>query len=607
MPKPTQAGTETLKKKIAALPRGPGVYLLKDANGRVLYVGKAQDLRTRVRSYLHPEQDTRASAPFLSAKVTDVDFIATSNEKEALILEDTQIKRHRPRYNVKLRDDKAYLCIRVDLDHEWPRLGMVRRIKRDGAVYFGPFSDAKAVRRTLRTLGNVFPLRLCSDRTLVTRDRPCLYYQLQRCCAPCVDLVEQAEYQRMVKGLLDVLRGKVSGLLRSLERQMAAASQAQQYERAASLRDQIEAVRRTTQAQHVMSADLRDRDVVGLQRRGEVAVAMVLHVREGRLISKRGYPMRTLLPDGAILERVLGQIYRAGRLVPPEVLLPAELEDPQAAVERLRELRGGAVRLRVPQRGAGRALLDLAEQNALSALEHAEGDERQRQALLQALGDRLALAAVTQRIECYDISNLQGAEMVGSRAVFQDGLPDKESYRRFKIRSVQGQDDFAALREVLQRRFATAEVAPDLIVVDGGAGQLSGALERIPDGVAVVGLAKARTLRGGKRLLERVYLPGRREPLELPPDAPETYLLARIRDEAHRFAITYHRKLRSRRAIRSQLDGIPGLGPKRRTALLRMFGSAGGVRAAGAEELRKVPLPEPVVQAILAWAEGKSE
>ncbi|MFB3067386.1 MAG: excinuclease ABC subunit UvrC, partial [Planctomycetota bacterium] len=484
MPKPTQAGTEALKKKIAALPRGPGVYLLKDANGRVLYVGKAGDLRTRVRSYLHPEQDTRASAPFLSAKVTDVDFIATSNEKEALILEDTQIKRHRPRYNVKLRDDKAYLCIRVDLDHEWPRLGMVRRIKRDGAVYFGPFSDAKAVRRTLRTLGNVFPLRLCSDRTLVTRDRPCLYHQLQRCCAPCVDLVEQAEYQRMVKGLLEVLRGKVSGLLRSLERQMAAASQAQQYERAASLRDQIEAVRRTTQAQHVMSADLRDRDIVGLQRRGEVAVAMVLHVREGRLISKRGYPMRTLLPDGAILERVLGQIYRAGRLVPPEVLLPAELEDPQAAVERLRELRGGAVRLRVPKRGAGRALLDLAERNALSALEHAEGDERQRQALLQALGDRLALAAVPQRIECYDISNLQGAEMVGSRAVFQDGLPDKESYRRFKIRSVQGQDDFAALREVLQRRFATAEVAPDLIIVDGGAGQRSGALERIPDGVA---------------------------------------------------------------------------------------------------------------------------
>jgi excinuclease ABC subunit C len=555
-----------------------------------------------VRSYLRPEGDTRALTPFLARAIADVDFISTGNEKEALLLENTLIKRHRPKYNVRLRDDKAYLCIRVDTKHAWPRLHMVRRFKRDGALYFGPYSSAKAVRRTIRTLGRLFPLRLCTDHTLESRDRPCLYHQLKRCCAPCVDLVEHDAYAAMVKGMIDLLKGRTGPVLKRLRAEMAEASAAQEYERAASLRDQIDALEQTTQAQQVATADLRSRDVIGLARRGEVATAAVLHVREGRLLSKRTASFRTILPDGAVLNRVLNAVYRPGRLLPPELLLPVEPEDAGHLAAAFAERRGGPVHFRIPQRGAGRKLLELATRNAEQAVRDAEGDAEQRERLLDALRDRLELPDAPRRIECYDISTIQGAQTVASRVVFTDALADKEAYRRFKIRSVSGQDDFASMREVLERRFARDDTRPDLVVIDGGAGQLGEALKVMPAGVPAVGLAKARTLAGGRKVPERVYLPGRSTSVPLPPDAPETYLLARIRDEAHRFAITYHRRLRSRSTLKSALDEIPGLGPKRRTALLRAFGSASGVKEAGAEELKAAGMPENVVQAILDWA-----
>ncbi|MHC4222725.1 MAG: excinuclease ABC subunit UvrC [Planctomycetota bacterium] len=593
-----------LRGRIDALPRSPGVYLLKDEKGKVIYVGKAHDLRVRVRSYLRPEGDGRVAAPFLIRRVQDVDFYVVGNDKEALLLENTLIKQHRPRYNVRLRDDKAYLCIRLDLKHAWPRIHMVRRFKRDGALYFGPYSSAKSVRRTIRTLGALYPLRLCSDRTLVSRERPCLYHQVKRCCAPCMPgYVDPPEYAGMVAGMMDLLKGRTGGVIRKLKEDMERASGKLEFERAASLRDQVEALERTTQAQRVASPDLKDRDVVGLARRGEVATVAVLHVREGRVLSKRSLSFKTILPDGAVLSRVLTTVYRPGRLVPPEVLLPTEPEDAEALEREFRKRRGGAVRMHVPRRGADRALLDLAGRNAQEAVRDAEGDETQRAALLKALRKRLQLDRDPTRIECYDISTIQGEQTVGSRVVFQEALADKDSYRRFKIRTVPGQDDFASMREVFERRFRTSdEPTPDLVVVDGGQGQLSEVLKALPEGIPAVALAKARTLPGGRRTLERVFLPGRRTPVALPPEAPETYLLARIRDEAHRFAIAYHRRLRNRSTLRSELDGIAGLGPKRRTRLLRAFGSAGKVRGASREDLRAAGMPENVVRAILEWA-----
>jgi excinuclease ABC subunit C len=600
-----EARPATLREKIERLPRSPGVYLFRDEEGKVAYVGKAGDLRGRVRAYLRPEGDGRLATPHLARRIHDLEFIVTSNEKEALLLENTLIKRHRPRYNVRLRDDKAYLCIRVDVRHAWPRLHMVRKFRRDGALYFGPFSSAKAVRRTIRTLGAAFPLRLCGDRVLETRDRPCLYHQLKRCSAPCVGLVAPEEYRRMVDGLVELLKGRAGDLLASLRARMGEAAQALEYERAAKLRDQIDALEETTQAQRVASPDLKDRDVVGLARQGEIATAAVLHVREGRLLSKRSLSFRTILPDGAVVARVLAAVYRPGRLVPPEILLPCEPEDGDALARELEERRGGPVRIHVPQRGALRELLDLAERNAQEAVREAEGDETQRALLLERLRERLSLDRPPARIECYDVSTIQGSETVGARVVFEQALPWKDGYRRFRVRTVAGQDDFAAMREVLARRFRKGDDVPDLVVIDGGAGQVDAVLDAVPQGVAVVGLAKARVLRG-ERKYERIYLPGRRTPLALPPDAPETYLLARIRDEAHRFAIEYHRRLRAKRTVRSELDEIAGLGPRRRTALLRAFGSASGVREAGAEELRAAGMPENVVSAILAWA-GEDE
>ncbi|MGQ0612487.1 MAG: excinuclease ABC subunit UvrC [Planctomycetaceae bacterium] len=599
-----EARLAALRERIEALPRAPGVYLLQDGQGRVVYVGKAVDLRARVRSYLRPEGDGRAAAPFLARRVAGVDFIATGNEKEALLLENTLIKRHRPRYNVRLRDDKAHLCIRVDTAHAWPRLHMVRRFRRDGAVYFGPFTDAKAVRRTIRTLGAVYPLRLCSDGVLASRSRPCLYYQLKRCGAPCVGYVRPEEYREHVEGMLELLRGRTGPLLETMERAMAEAAEARDYERAAAYRDRIEALRRTTQAQRVAGADLADRDAIGLARRGEVVAAAVLHLREGRLLSLRTHHFPSILPDGAILARLLETVYREGRFVPPEVLLPAEPEDAEALAGTLASRRGGPVRLLAPERGPARALVDLAEQNAIEAIAAAEGDAEQRETLLGKLQERLSLARLPRRIECFDISTIQGASTVGSRVVFLEGLPHKEGYRRFRIRTVPGQDDFASLREVLRRRFAKEEGVPDLVVVDGGGAQLAAVRAAVPAGVALVGLAKARTLEGGGRSPERIFLPDTVAPLALPMDAPETYLLARLRDEAHRFAVAYHRRLRSRSALKSELDAIPGLGPRRRTALLRRFGSARGVRGASRAELEAVPLPTPVVEAILDWAKS---
>ena len=597
----TDAGfSAELREKVAGLPTSPGVYLLKDAGGRVLYVGKAANLRSRVRSYLHAEAGTERPhlAPFLR-RWRDVQVITTQNVAEALVLENSFIKKERPAANVRLRDDKRYLCLRVDLAHEFPRITLVRRFRRDDAVYFGPYADAGALRHTLRALRELFPLRSCSDRTLATIAAPCLYFQLGRCSAPCHAHVTREQYADMVRDALQFLRGRKPEVLRSLRERMQRESEALRFESAARVRDQIEALERTLEPQGVAVPDDLDRDVVALARAGDTVIAEVLFIRDGAVVSARDVPLPGAAGDDpALLHAFLGQFYDEGKYVPTEILLPAIPEDADVVTEYLSLLRGAQVRLRVPERGVGRDLLDMARRNAEMNVQAHRRDRAAAQEALRALATRLELPAPPDVIECFDVSHLQGREVVASLVRFVEGRADRNGYRHFRIRELQTNDDFASMNEVLRRRYRPPSEGgvgehPDLIVVDGGRGQLTAALDALSTvgyhDAPVVGLAKARGDRSGVQRFERVFLPGRADPIVPPPDAPETLLLARIRDEAHRFAIQYHRKLRSKAAVDSALDRVEGVGEKWRRELLLRFGSVQGLREATLEDLLAVP------------------
>ncbi len=588
-----------LPDKVATLPTSSGVYLLKDASGRILYVGKASNLRSRVRSYL--ADDAAAERPHLAPflrRWRDVQVIETRGVAEALMLENSFIKKERPPANVKLRDDKRYLCVRIDLSHDFPRITMVRRFQKDGALYFGPYADAGALRQTLRALREIFPLRSCSDRTLTTIAAPCLYYQLGRCAAPCHAHIEKDAYGVLVQDAVAVLRGKKPELLRQLKDRMHRESDAMRFESAARVRDQIEALERTLERQSVVGADDADRDVVALSRAGDVTVAEVLFVRDGAVVSARDVPLPgAVAGDAEVLHSFLAQFYDEGKYVPTELLVPAMPENAELLEEVLSKLRGAKVRLRVPERGVGRELMELAQKNADLAAQSHRRDRLAAQEALAALAKRLELAAPPATMECFDISHLQGREVVASMVRFVDGRPDRASYRHFRIREVVANDDFASMNEVLRRRYRPGNEAmperPDLVVIDGGKGQLNAAREALaevgwPD-APVVSLAKARVGREGAGRFERVFRPGEGDPIVPPPDAPETLLLARLRDEAHRFAIQYHRKLRSKAAVDSALDTIEGVGDKWRRELLLRFGSVRGVREASVEELMTVP------------------
>lgn len=586
-----------LKARIADLPRSPGVYLLKDATGKILYVGKATDLRSRVRSYLGGA-DGRPALARLLRRWADVQVLTTSTVAEALVLENSLIKKERPPGNVQLRDDKRYLCVRVDLSHDFPRIRLVRRFRRDGALYFGPYANARALRQTLKALREIYPLRTCSDRTLETIAAPCLYYQLGRCAAPCHDHVDVAGYGELVEGALDFLRGRQGRVVADLRKRMLEESAALRFEAAARLRDRIEALERTLEKQSVVVPDQVDRDVVTIAREEGSTVGEVLFVRDGALVSARdvALPRASEEPLGRLLHQFLTLFYDRTKYVPTEILVPAEVQDAELVEDYLSDLRGARVRLRVPQRGFGRDLMDLAEKNARVAVRGHRRDQRAADEALVLLAARLDLPEPPRSIECFDVSHLSGREVVASLVRFTDGRPDKAGYRHFRIREQVTNDDFASMNEILRRRYrdgSETDQAPSLIVVDGGKGQLSSAVAALEsvgwDGPPLVALAKARSRRGGLMRFERVFRPGRPEPVVLPDGSPEMLLLARIRDEAHRFAIRYHRKLRSKAATESALDAIEGVGEAWRRRLLQRFGSVQGIREASLDELTSVP------------------
>jgi excinuclease ABC subunit C len=597
---------ESIEEKIKNAPRSTGVYLMKDRDGHVIYVGKAKDLRSRVRSYFGGA-DTRFMIPFLISRITDIEFIITETEKESLILENNLIKEHRPRYNVFLRDDKTYFNIRIDLKQPFPRYQLIRRTKSDGAKYFGPYPSGASAKETLRFLQPIFPLRTCRDQEMKSRRRPCLEYEIGRCLAPCVELVDTDKYHRLVKDSISFLEGRERRLLEELRKRMDAAAEELNFEEAAVLRDRVAAIEQTIEKQRIMSASALEQDVFGLYREGGMTQICALFIRQGKLIGKKIFSLIRIDGDSPdILSSLLTQYYDGGAYLPAEVLIPCAVEDAAVIAEWLSDRKGKHVSLAVPQRGQKRALLDIAVKNAEDAFrtgrlslheDHGEAAE--------ILFRRLKLRKVPRRIECFDISNIGGQYAVGSMVTFIDGNPWKQGYRRFRIKTVDGADDYGMLYEMLKRRYAGADELPDLILVDGGKGQLGVALSVLKDlsieGVDAAGLAKAdqqaqRIMSPSKRAgneavykaQDRVYLPRKKEPVYLGKWPAALFLLQRARDEAHRFAVSYHHKLKEKSDLLSVLDTIPGIGPAKKKALLDHFGNVEVIKAASPEALQKV-------------------
>lgn len=589
--------TMDLRESIQTFPTTPGVYLMHDAAGAVLYVGKARNLRQRVRSYFG-NTDSRPQVRFLMARVAEIRFTVTDTEKEALLLENTLIKQHQPRYNLNLKDDKTFFSLRIDLRERFPRFTVVRKVSRDGARYFGPYASASAAREVLKQLQRMFPLRHYPLKSCMNRPRPCLYHQIGQCSAPCHHLISPEQYGSLVEGAILFLEGRSKDLTTGFRQQMKTAAEAQRYEEAARWRDLLQAIDTTLERQKVVSQG-GDSDIVGLARQDERLAVALLFIRGGSLTGSTVLHGTGELEDADTLAAFIQRYYDAERSIPDALLLPLALEDQDALAEWLSDQKGKRVRLSVPRRGEKLELVGLATRNAQAALQEAGAAARGIEQTLEELRQKLALPALPRRIECYDISNLQGRHSVGSGVVFLDGAPDKQQYRRYRIRSVEGQDDFAMLQEVFTRRFSPQKIEawglPDLVVVDGGIGQLNSVLAifdslGLREQVPVVALAKSRVIGDGKdtaveRSEERVFLPGRRNPVRLRQDGAAIRLLAAIRDEAHRFAITYHRTLRERATLRSSLRDIPGIGPQRERLLLRQFGSLEGVRQATVTDL----------------------
>ena len=588
---------EKLGGRIKTLPREPGVYIFKDTKGQVIYVGKAKELRTRVSNYLREGADGRHQIQFLLARAEGLDYMVTETEQEALILENNLIKKYRPRYNIFLRDDKTYVNVRLNADHPFPRLTIVRRPRKDKATYFGPYASAGSVRSTLRVLGRVFPLRTCGDTQLAGRKRPCLYYYIKRCPAPCVGFIDEQSYRDTVNKVTMFLRGRGEDLVKTLKERMEFEAAERRYEQAAKTRDQLADLRRTLEKQRVTSPQRADRDVFGVCRENQRLAVQILYVRDSQLSGGSShYFENATLPTSEHLSSFLNQYYQGGAVIPGEIVVSEPIEDEAVLKTYLAERREGPVRIVVPRKGERRRLLDLALKNAKAVLGASGGSTRSRE-LLEELQDVLELERYPRRIECYDVSNLGGSDAVASRVTFVDAEPAKALYRHYRIRTVKGSNDYGMMEEILERRVVRGlneGDLPDLLVVDGGKGQMNVALrvlERLGvEGVGVLGIAKVKDESRKKRVRgeERVYAPNCPEPLLLRDRTNPLHLLERIRDEAHRFAITYHKKLRSRKLEASVLDGVPGVGPVLKRRLLRAFGSVAGVRDADASELSAV-------------------
>ena len=615
--------TPELEATLKRLPDRPGVYLMKDARGTVIYVGKAQSLRSRVRSYWQNQTGGGESQLIRSVidRIADVEYTMTDSVSEALLLEINLVKRYRPRYNVRLKDDKSYPFIKITLAEDFPRVERTRKLPADGSRYFGPYASASSVDEAMNLIRRIFPFRTCNldiHEGRAAIERPCLLYHIKRCQAPCVGYIDKADYRAQIAQIEMFLEGRQETVARELTRQMQAASEATEYERAAALRDKLKAIERTMESQKMAAHAATEEDVLGLARQDTQAAVQLFAVRGGKMVGRDVFlldaPRET--GDATVLAGFVQQYYERATSVPPEVLVPLPPEDASELETLLAARRGAAVHLRVPRRGEKRELMALAERNATETLarEHARwlADQGKTLAALEELAEALALPAVPLRIECYDISNFQGAQSVGSMVVFEEGRPRTGEYRRFRIKDVKGANDFASHQEVLRRRFKRARTGeegkeeelrwllPDLVVIDGGKGQLSAAKVVLDElgyhDLAVVGIAKER---------EEIFLPDRDDPVLLPTTSAALYLMQRLRDEAHRFAVTYHRSLRARAATRSAFDDLPGVGPKRRAALLRVFGSARRVREAPLEQVAAVPGIGPALAAkIKAGLEG---
>ncbi len=603
-----------IEEKLRLLPARPGVYLMKNDAGEIIYVGKAVSLRNRVRSYFQAGGHSSPKVTALVGHIVDFEYIVTDSEVEALILECNLIKEHAPWYNIRLKDDKSYPYVKVTLQEPFPRVAIVRRMQKDGSRYFGPYTNVQAVRQTVRFLQRIFPIRTCKKDIGLEgiSDRPCLNYHIRRCQAPCAQLIDQADYRRMIDEVVLVLEGRHGKLLQGMERRMQTAAQELRFEEAARLRDQIQALTAVVEKQKIVSFENIDQDIMGYARVNDLACVQVFFVRSGKIIGNEHFFLET--PTGEtgveIMTAFVEQYYATAAFVPKELLLPVGLVEPDVIASWLTELRGSRVYLRVPQRGEKKRLVEMVQKNAELVLEERINrqarESARRQQGLEELQSYLGLDVPPQRIEAFDISNIQGTEAVGSMVVFQDGVPTPAEYRRFRIRGKDTPDDYAMMREVVHRRFVRGfqdqeagseggfAQKPQLVLIDGGKGQL-GAARQV---MAELGVGDIATLGLAERL-EEVYIEGQPAPMALPRDSQALYMLQRLRDEAHRFALTYHRQLRAQRTTRSILDEIPGVGPKRKKQLIKHFGSVQAVRAASLEELQQVPgLPEVVAERI---------
>jgi excinuclease ABC subunit C len=604
-----------LEEQLKALPAKPGVYLFRDEKSQVLYIGKAKSLRPRVRSYFQKSSDTRSTIMQLPERVADVEVIVTDTEVEALHLEQNLVKRHRPPFNVRLRDDKSFPYIAVTVEDDYPRVMFTRERHRRGVVYFGPYANAKKVRETLDVLNRVFPYRPCEGPQPGRHSGiPCLDYHIERCQAPCVGYVSKDDYAKIIDGVIEFLSGETRPILHELERKMKDAAEGERFEEAARYRNRLFSVRHLAERQAADKRAVGTIDVIGIAVDGDRAAVQVFPLRDGRLIDRYGFHLENAAGQdiAGLLEAFCVEYYGSAPSVPPQIVVPREAEDTAALEEFLSERRGSRVEVRAPVRGEKRRLQELATENARVALEsdalQSERRRLRRVEALEELREALNLESLPLRIECYDVSNIQGEAVVGSMVVFQDAVPKKAHYRKFGVRGLDGQDDYAALEEVIARRFARLRDAtsqdydesfaatPNLVVIDGGKGQLAAALQAMQaydlPRVAVISLAKR---------IEEVFVPGRPEPILLPRDSAGLQLLQRVRDEAHRFAVGFHRQRRDAKARESIFDTLPGVGPARRRALIQHFGSAERFLAATQEELEGVPgMPAKTARTIYA-------
>lgn len=579
--------SEAVLDKVRNLTTQPGVYLWKNDRGQIIYVGKAVNLRNRVRSYVRHDAKRAPKVSAMMSHAADVETIVVANEMEALILENTLIKKHRPRYNIMLRDDKTYPYIKVTVQEDYPRVFMTRRVHRDGARYFGPFADAGAVHRVLKLIQRAFRIRSC--RTMQA-DRPCLQYHLHHCDAPCVHYITKGEYGKLVEQAVDILEGRDTGVVRRLQEQMEAAAEEMEFEKAAMYRDQITAVKVIQEQQNITTVGGGDMDVLGFAGDAGQTCVQIYTIRQGRLMGRETFSLENSADEtaAALTSAVLDQYYVDGVFVPKEIVVSA-VEDKEDYERRLTLQKGQNVALVIPQRGIKKKLLTMAEDNARVLLEQRrlqwQHDTDKTSGAVEALARVLDLPRLPERMECFDISHTQGIETVASMVVFEHGRPAKQEYRRFKLKTVKGKpDDFKSMAEIMGRRYGERDwPAPDLIVIDGGKGQLHAALPIIREAgceAPVISLAKR---------IEEVFVEGRSDSIILSHHTPELQLLQAIRDEAHRFAITYHRSLRGKRNLVSILDHIEGIGPKRRKALWGAFKNLEAMKAATVEELAAVP------------------